>query len=394
MHMISITYLMIFSINCNISSQGMINSSYETSSQTTQRGAWMIFFRALLSSVILLLGLTGSGLMVSYSWPVSAQEPQTKAVVIMYHRFGESDFPSTNISMDQFRAHVEELKTGGYNVTSLPKIVAALKNGDPLPPKTVGLSVDDAYESVYTKAWPILKAAGFPLTVFIAADPVDQHTDRYMRWDQLRELVDDGVTMGSQTKFHPHMADLTADANKTELKISNDMFLEKLGKVPDLFAYPYGEASTEVMALVKEAGFVAAFGQHSGAIGSGGELFNLPRFAMNESYGSIDRFKLAANALPISVSDITPSNPTFGKPNPPLIGFTLTWPEHGLDRLTCYASHVEKLDLQRLGKRIEIRTDKAMPPGRTRLNCTIPAGNDRWYWFGRQYYVPKKVQTD
>ncbi len=357
-------------------------------------GAWMITYRVLLSTFILVLGLTGSGLLVSYPRSLSAQEPQTKAVVIMYHRFGEGDFPSTNISMDQFRAHVEELKTGGYNVTSLPKIIAALRNGEPLPPKTVGLSVDDAYESVYTKAWPILKAAGFPLTIFIATDPIEQHTDRYMSWDQLRTLADEGVTMGSQTKFHPHMADLSAEANKTEIRISNEIFEEKLGKVPDLFAYPYGEASTEVMALVKDAGYVAAFGQHSGAIGSGGELYNLPRFAMNESYGSIDRFKLAANALPISVTDITPANPTFGKPNPPLIGFTLTWPETGLDRLTCYASHVEKLELQRLGKRIEVRTDKAMPPGRTRLNCTIPAGNGRWYWFGQQYYVPKKVQTD
>ena len=148
------------------------------------------------------------------------------------------------------------------------------------------------------------------------------------------------------------------------------------------------------MALVKKAGFVAAFGQHSGAIGTGGEMYYLPRFAMNEAFGSIDRFKLAANALPVRVADITPDDPTIGKTNPPLIGFTVTWPDKGLDRLHCYGSHVEKLMVQRLGSRFEVRADKAMPPGRTRLNCTIPAGNGIWYWLGRQYYVPKKNQTD
>ncbi|MEX0693740.1 MAG: polysaccharide deacetylase family protein [Rhodospirillales bacterium] len=354
----------------------------------------MIVKNKFLSCAVLVSGLVCASLLTMISTVVHADEPTTKAVVIMYHRFGENDIPSTNVTMEQFRAHVEELKTGGYNVTSLPEIIAALRNGDKLPPKTVGLSVDDAYESVFTRAWPILRDAGFPLTVFIAADPVEQHTPRYMNWDQLRTLADEGVTIGSQTSYHPHMADLSAEAVKTELRVSNALFEEKFGRAPDLFAYPYGEASNKVMALVKNAGFVAAFGQHSGAIGSGSPLYYLPRFAMNEAYGSIDRFRLAANALPISVTDITPDNPTIGEPNPPLIGFTTIWPENGLDRMSCFASHVETLDIQRLGRRIEVRTDQPMPPGRTRLNCTMPAGNGSWYWFGRQFYVPKKIQTD
>ena len=215
-----------------------------------------------------------------------------------------------------------------------------------------------------------------------------------MSWEQLREISEEGVTIGSQTKFHPHMADLSRAKIIDELSQSNGQFEAKLGNTPDLFAYPYGEANLETMVLVKKAGFVAAFGQHSGAIGTGGEMYYLPRFAMNEAFGSIDRFKLAANALPVRIADITPDDPTIGKTNPPLIGFTVTWPDKGLDRLNCYASHVEKLMVQRLGSRFEVRADKAMPPGRTRLNCTMPAGNGSWYWLGRQYYVPKKNHTD
>jgi len=349
--------------------------------------------RIILAFATLVLGTIGASFSPMTS-EVQADAPPTQAVVIMYHRFGETDYPSTNVTMDQFREHVAELKSGDYNVESLPKIVAALRNGETLPPKTVGLSVDDAYYSVYSRAWPILKEAGFPLTVFVATDPVDRKLRGYMTWKQLREVSEEGVTIGSQTKFHPHMADLTRAQVINELAASNAQFEAKLGDTPDLFAYPYGEANLETMALVKKAGFVAAFGQHSGAIGTGGEMYYLPRFAMNEAFGSIDRFKLAANALPVRAADMTPENPTISSPNPPLIGFTVTWPDKGLDRLNCYASHVDKLSVQRLGSRLEVRADKAMPPGRTRLNCTMPAGNGRWYWLGRQYYVPKKVQTD
>lgn len=320
---------------------------------------------------------------------VMAAEPPTKASVIMYHRFGESQFPSTNVTMEQFTAHVEELKSGGYNVASLPDIIAALKNGTTLPPKTVGLSVDDAYLSVFTKAWPVLRDAGFPFTLFVATQPVDQRLGGYMSWDQIRELQSQGVTIGSQTKNHPHLPELSEASVRKELDESNARFKIELGSTPDLIAYPYGETSVEIMDISREMGFGAGFGQHSGAIGNDSPMFYLPRFAMNEAFGSLERFKLAANTLPIGVSDVTPSGPVIRASNPPAIGFTVTWPDKNLDRLNCFASHTKNLEITRLGTRLEVRTPDAMPQGRTRLNCTMPAGNGRWYWFGRQYYVPE-----
>lgn len=318
----------------------------------------------------------------------AAQEPPTKASVIMYHRFGEQDFPSTNVTMEQFNAHVTELKTGGYNVAPLPDIIAALKSGTALPPKTVGLSVDDAYESVYTKAWPILKEAGFPFTLFVATEAVDKRLGRYMSWDQVRDLQSQGVTIGSQTKTHPHMPRLSDAQVRAELEESNARFKIELGEVPDLIAYPYGEASLAVMNMSEEMGFVAGFGQHSGAIGNTSPMYYLPRFAMNEAFGSLERFKLAANVVPIGAADITPVDPVIGAKNPPAIGFTVTWPTKNLDRLNCFASHSKNLEITRLGNRLEIRTPDVMPQGRTRLNCTMPAGNGTWHWFGRQFYVP------
>lgn len=319
------------------------------------------------------------------------------AVIFVYHRFGEDKYPSTSIKLEQFEAHLAELESGGYTVMALPKIIKALKTGIPLPDKTIALTIDDAYLSVYENAWPRLKELGFPFTLFVATDPVDKGIKGYMSWSQIQELRQNGVTIGSQTASHLHMAFADPFTNLSELKKSNDRFLEKLGITPKLFAYPYGEASENVEKLVQNYGFIAAFGQHSGVASKSPDMFYLPRFSLNENYGDIKRFKLAANALALNTSDLSPSNPMInkGNDNPPAFGFTITGDvslTNRLGQLQCYSSHEGNLGVTTLGgengqTRIEIRMKKQLPTGRTRLNCTLPTNEGRWYWFGRQFLL-------
>jgi peptidoglycan/xylan/chitin deacetylase (PgdA/CDA1 family) len=311
------------------------------------------------------------------------------AVVIMYHRFGEGTYPSTNIRLNQFEAHLAILADQPNTVLPLPEIVAALKAGRSLPEGAVGITIDDAYLSVYTEAWPRLKAAGLPFTLFVATEAIDKKRRGYMTWDQIRELAAAGVTIGSQTATHLHMAAADAGRARADVAASNVRFAAELGAPPALFAYPYGEASLETMAITREAGFSAAFGQHSGVAAPSDDFYYLPRFAMNENYGDGSRFRLAINAKPLVVSDLIPADPMVRDINPPPVGFTVTAPRTGLGRLACYTSHEGQARLERLGEhRVEVRFKKPLPRGRTRLNCTLPGGKaGQWYWFGRQFYV-------
>jgi peptidoglycan/xylan/chitin deacetylase (PgdA/CDA1 family) len=138
------------------------------------------------------------------------------AVIFMYHRFGEDEYPSTSIKLEQFEAHLAELKSGGYTVMALPDIVKALEKGTALPDRTIALTIDDAYLSVYEDAWPRLKKLGLPFTLFVATDPVDQGIQGYMSWSQIRELSKSGVAIGSQTASHLHMATANTLTNKRE----------------------------------------------------------------------------------------------------------------------------------------------------------------------------------
>lgn len=332
------------------------------------------------------------GLGVILSAPVQAQSDEDGASVIMYHRFGENDFPTTNVRLDQFEAHIQELTSGAYTVLAVPEIIRRLQTGETFPEKTVGITIDDAYLSVFTEAWPRLKKAGLPFTIFVATDPVERKFSRYMSWSQLREIsADPLVTIGSQTASHLHMIDATTETLTNDLVLSNNLFKINLGRIPKLIAYPYGEFDNHVIAASKKAGFVAGFGQHSGAFGLKDDLFRLPRFAMNENYGDLTRLKTAASALPIVINDFDPTDTVIpSDQNPPLIGFTVTNATSRIKEIACFSNHEGKLTVEHLGPRIEVRMKKALPEGRTRLNCTLPtgpSGDGRFRWLGKLFYV-------
>ena len=110
-----------------------------------------------------------------------------------------------------------------------------------------------------------------------------------------------------------------------------------------------------------------------------------------KNFGGKSRFRLAINALPIKVGEVSPQDPLLGpETNPPILGFTvLGEAAKRLSQLACYASDQGIARLERLGSRVEVRLDAALPPGRTRINCTMLTRSGRWRWYGLQFYVPR-----
>lgn len=335
-----------------------------------------IRFIRLQMMVMLLLAICGTN--------IGAALAADHASILMYHRFGENKYPTTNIRLEQFDAHLERLQSGDFNVWSLPRIVEYLQTGQPLPDRTVAITIDDAYLSVYEEAWPRLKALNMPFTVFVATQPIDVNRYGYMSWDQIRELQAAGVTIGSQTRTHPHMHKISIERSKSEIAESNASFIAELGMRPALFAYPYGEYDMAVIDIVKQAGFTAAFGQNSGIAHGYNGFFELPRFAMNEQYGTLSRLDLAINGLPLKVDQITPEDVILDQ-NPPIYGFTLAPDMDKRKQLRCFNSIYGKLDVTIMGRRAEIRLPGPLSGKRARINCTMPGYDGRWRWFGRQF---------
>lgn len=320
-------------------------------------------------------------------------EAADSAVILTYYRFGEANFPSINTKLVDFEAHIKELTSGRYNVAPLLDVLSAIRKGKPLPERTVAITMDDGFASVYTQAWPRLRAAKLPFTIFVATDSIDAKAKGMMSWDQLRELARAGVTIGAQTASHLHMVEATEARNKDEMTRSNARIAAEIGTPPVLFSYPYGEASLAVMHQVKEAGYKFAFGQYSGIANPTTDDFFVPRFGVNEASGDMTRFRIVINALPLKVTDVAPADPLVGKHNPPSFGFTMIGDTaNALGRagtLACFGSNGWRVRSERLDTRVEVRFDKALAQGRTRLNCTMAGPQGRYRWYGMSFYVPR-----
>ena len=310
---------------------------------------------------------------------------ENSAAVFLYHRFGENKYPSTNTKMSQFKKHIDELTNNNYNVISIKEIVDAFVNKKDLPEKTVGITIDDAFLSIYKKAWPLLKEKKLPFTIFVSTQPVTSRLKNYMNWNQINEMVNSGVSIGHHTKNHLHLVNNDEETIINQIEEANNDFLKNLGFVPDIFAYPYGEYSNEIKQITKRY-FKAAFGQHSGVLYDEIDFFELPRFSINEQYGDLKRFKFASNSYGLQVINILPKDKIIRDINPPLLGFTLL--NNIESSIKCYPSHNINANLTKIGStRIEIRFNREFPKGRTRVNCTT---NDKgkWRWTGFQFFNP------
>jgi biofilm PGA synthesis lipoprotein PgaB len=333
--------------------------------------------------------------------PESAGPPPSRAVVLMYHRFGEAAYPSTNVRLDQFEAQLAHLAAGGYRVWPLARVVEHLERGRPAPDRVVAITVDDAYRSVYTEAYPRLKARGWPFTVFVATDAVDSGSSSLLTWDQMREMQGHGATFANHSASHDHLvarrpgedaaawvARVGADIRRAERRLT-----EELGTSPPFFAYPYGEYNLDLAGLVRRLGYTP-FGQQSGAVGPAVDSAAWPRYPVSEAYGDLDGFRLKVDSLPLPVTRVVPRDPVVGRKNPPRMEVTVTPGDPRLDALACFAQGQGRVPLtwlERDAGRFAVAAPRPLPVGRGRYNCTAPsrALAGRYYWFSHLWLRPE-----
>ncbi len=339
-----------------------------------------------LHNYILLLFLKSISLTFLLVSGTFANEVKNSATVFMYHKFGVSKYPSTSVTIDQLNSHIEELTKEKYTIKSLDFIIDTILNDGDLPENTIGISVDDADKSFLEVGWPLFKKNNIPVTLFVTTGTISNN-QKYINWDQIRKLKEEGVVIGAHSHTHAHMPDSSIEEVRNEIETSNKIFLRELGEIPTLFAFPYGETTDEVIELVKEYKFKVAFGQHSGIINETSNMYYLPRFSLNERYGEIDRVKFAASSKGLGVYDFIPQNPTI-KQNPPFIGFSLL-DDKKAQSLDCFVfdskGQVDR-EVYKFNERIEIRLARELSPGRSRMNCTVKDSDGNWRWFGHQFY--------
>ena len=322
----------------------------------------------------------------SYTFPAFS-EPGIS--VFMYHRFGEDKYPSTNVTENQFLSHIDYVLKNEIKILGLEEIIKNLDKNEKFNEKAIAFSVDDAYNSFYRVAWPLFRDNNIPVTLFISTDIIDKKTKGYMTWPQIRKFIEEGGSIGQHTSTHLHMPLNNASDIKEDILDSHKSWINNIGFIPKLFAYPYGETSNQVIEILKELNISHGFGQHSGVISSFDNHYYLPRFSLNERFGEIDRFEFAVNAYSLDVENLIPTDMFLIDDRKPSIEFSIIKNLKG-SSIDCFSNPGGKWDKQEIinikKDRIQIKLNEAYLVGRARLNCTTKV-DDNWYWFGYQFLI-------
>lgn len=329
----------------------------------------------------------------------AAAQAADHAVVFMYHRFGEAQYPSTNVTREQFAAHLEHLADNGYQVWPLARIVTHFQEGRPLPDKVVAITVDDAYRSVYEVAYPLLKARGWPFTVFVSTGPVDRGLGGYLSWDEMREMQRHGASFANHTVSHAYLLNREPEESEADWlrRVQREIVHaqarlqaelgEDVNEAPRLFAWPYGEYDLRLAGLLRTMGYVG-FGQQSGVAWRHGDMFAQPRYPVAEAYADLEEFALKSRSLPLPVAEAEPRDPTaLRESNPPRLRLRLREGAARPAGLACYIQGVRVEPLWRDG-RLVVQAPAPLEGRRSRYNCTAPAAAGRYYWYSHLWIDP------
>jgi peptidoglycan/xylan/chitin deacetylase (PgdA/CDA1 family) len=305
---------------------------------------------------------------------------------IMYHRFNESKYPSTNIQMDVFSEHIQLIKDLNYEFIHPEKFQ---KNfGFPKKQKKILLTIDDGFQSFYENAWPFLKENKIPFILFVSTEPVGNRG--YMTWDQIKEIEkEDFVMIGHHSHSHEYLVEKSDQEFIIDIEKANMIFKKKIGYIPTLFSYPFGEY-TEFMRNYISKNFDFAFGQHSGVIDLNKEKFQLPRFPINENYGKIERFKSIIKTYPLEYKNLSPVEKELRtENNPPNFKVEFFKDQKNIQNINCYSNEgdVWEKSIIKFNKNIlSIQFREPFKPRRGRINCSLK-DDGKWRWFGTQFII-------
>jgi peptidoglycan/xylan/chitin deacetylase (PgdA/CDA1 family) len=191
--------------------------------------------------------------------------------VLCYHQFSENDIDKMTVSKRAFEEQMKFLKDRGYRVIRLDQLLDFMDFKTQIPKKSVVITIDDGWRSVYDIAYPILKQYGYPATLFTYTDLIVGGS-KTLNWDMIREMSRHGIDIQCHSKTH---RDLTKTINhesfqeyfeamKKELIDSAVIIANHTDKKPTYFAYPYGETDSFIIALAGKAGYRGAFTVHRG----------------------------------------------------------------------------------------------------------------------------------
>ena len=236
-----------------------------------------------------------------------------KMPILMYHHIDTLDNvarsdkvgASLRVSPAVFEKQLQYIAKKGYTTINSFDLQKYLSGQVNLPTKPILLTFDDGYKNNFTKAFPLLQKYGMKADFGIISSVVGIKNE-YMTWQDLRELVQSGMSISSHTHNHCTTAIrqknyfLDSPINSKELPCNRFATQERLttGQIKYEFEtskrdlerelkievshliYPFGFYNQQSIAIAKSAGyrFATTVAPELGENLDFGKPFELPRY--------------------------------------------------------------------------------------------------------------------
>ena len=224
-----------------------------------------------------------------------------RVAVLGYHELNEK-LPETamRIHTSKFRRQMETIRQLGITVITLEDFLAWKRGDKKIPEKSLLLTFDDGWKSVYTDALPILREFHYPFSLYLYKQYVDGG-GKALTSAMIQEMVTGGAGIGSHSVSHPYPATIKKYQKKgddaydaflrTEMGESKRFLEYKFGQKVTTYAYPGGYHTDEMFPLAKEFGYTSAFTVVPGKVKRSTADLTLPRYMI---FGNNDKiFEMA-----------------------------------------------------------------------------------------------------
>ncbi|MBE66392.1 MAG: hypothetical protein CMQ30_06955 [Gammaproteobacteria bacterium] len=325
---------------------------------------------------------------------IAANNIDSHGVILVYHHVSTDTPPSTSISPEDFRKHLDYLQQNNFSVIPLDQMLETLQTGGQLPEKAIAITFDDGYISIYDTAFPMLQSYGFPFTLFLSTGPIDRRQQSFMNWEQVKKMSEAGVIIANHMVEHPYMLDKGPGESEAQWisRLENELLTaearieQQTGQSHRYLAYPFGEFNADIKTMLGANGFIG-LAQNSGAIGVNSDFLSLPRFPLASIYANLDTAKIKLDSKSFNVELMRPQSPITDIRNPSV---TLKFNDgnYNLSQIGCFANS-QPLPMTWIDRDegiLLIQPTEDYTGRRWRYLCTAPVpGESRYYWYSIQW---------
>ena len=232
------------------------------------------------------------------AFAVDAIAPGQRFVSIALHDVVDTpaELEAESLTTDHLVALFDFLKGDGWTVISLDDVAAANQKIKPLPEKSILITFDDGYRSLYTRVYPLIQAYHYPVVAALVGQWMDGPMDgnvsyggemvprsKFLSWDEVREMqasklvefASHSHSLHADTAANPHGSRMpraithrfndSLGAYDTEAEYESEMienfkldralFVKELKKPARAIVWPFGRYSQKTIDVAKSAGF-------------------------------------------------------------------------------------------------------------------------------------------